>query len=116
MPLLSNPLSASRQHHHLDRLAVVHRAVAIRHLVEADHPVEDAPGVDPALEHVRQKVVDVGADGSGAAGDRDVVLEGRLCTGDRLVLRNTDAADSAAGTCDLDCRLDSLVEADTLER
>src|SRR5690349_7576806 len=32
--------ASGRRHHHLDRLALVHRAVPVRHLVEADEAVE----------------------------------------------------------------------------
>ena len=51
--------SWSRPYHHLDRLAVVHRPVAVRHLVEVHDAVEDAAGLDPALENVRQELFDV---------------------------------------------------------
>jgi hypothetical protein len=84
---------SSGRHHHLDRLALGHRAVAVRHVAEADGAVEDAAGVDAAFEDVGQKLVDV-ADGCGAAADGDVVVEGRFGGGDRLVLRYADAARS----------------------
>jgi hypothetical protein len=53
--------SSSDLHHDLDRFAVVHRPVAVGHLVEADHLVEDAAGLDAALQDVRQ-LLDVGVD------------------------------------------------------
>ena len=59
----------------LDRLALVHRAVALGHLVERAGAVEDAAGLDPALEDVRQQLLDVGARRGRAAADRDVVEE-----------------------------------------
>lgn len=37
----------------LDRLALVHGAVAVRHPVEVRDPIEDAAGLDPAFEDVR---------------------------------------------------------------
>jgi hypothetical protein len=51
----------SRYDHHLDRLAVVHRPVAIGHLVEGAYAVEDASGLDSAFEDVGEKLVDVRA-------------------------------------------------------
>jgi hypothetical protein len=45
----------------LERLALVHRAVAVRHLVERTDAVEDAVGLDPSLKHVGQQLLDVGA-------------------------------------------------------
>src|SRR5438046_2980602 len=58
-------------HHDLDRLAVVHRTVAVRYLVEADDPVEDAARLDPAFEDVWEKLLDVRADRGGAAAHAD---------------------------------------------
>jgi hypothetical protein len=60
-------VTASRSHHHLDRLAVVHRAIAVGHAVKTDDAIEDAAGVDPPFEDVRQELVDVGADRRRAA-------------------------------------------------
>src|SRR5581483_3756283 len=71
----------------LDRLALVHRAVAVRHVLERAGAVEDAAGLDPPLEDVRQELLDVGAGRGGAAGDRDVVVEGREGRREPLVLR-----------------------------
>jgi hypothetical protein len=45
----------------LEDLALVHRAVAVRHIVERTAAVEDAAGLDPPLEHVGQQPLDVGA-------------------------------------------------------
>jgi len=41
MPTRIVPLLSSGLHHHLDRLAIIHRPVTVGNLVEADDPVED---------------------------------------------------------------------------
>src|SRR6266536_2100373 len=69
---------ASGLDHDLDRLPLVHRPVAVRHLVEAHDPVEDPAGLDPAIKDVGQKLLDVGADRGGSAAHGDVVVERRL--------------------------------------
>src|SRR5690348_11168214 len=51
--MLDPPALQSRLHHHLDRLALVHRPVTVGYPVEADDPVEDAAGLDPTFEDVR---------------------------------------------------------------
>jgi len=45
----------SKLDHDLECLAFVHCAVALGHLVDAHDPVEDATGLDPAFEDVRQE-------------------------------------------------------------
>jgi hypothetical protein len=81
------------RHHHLDRLALVHRAIAVGHPVEVRDAIEDVAGFDPAFEDVRQQLLDVRAGRGRAAADSDVVEE-RLDRGwDLLMLRNTDATD-----------------------
>jgi hypothetical protein len=42
--------------HHLDRFAVVHRALAVGHVVEFDNAVEHAAGFDPPVEDIRQQL------------------------------------------------------------
>src|SRR5207253_7428407 len=78
-------------------------------------PVEDAPRFDPAVEDVREQLLDVRADRGGAAADREVVVERRLRGGDRLVMGDTDAADGATRTGNADRGEHRLVGADTLE-
>jgi hypothetical protein len=46
---------ASELEHDLDRLPLVHRPVAVRHLVEAHDPVEDPARLDTAIEDVRER-------------------------------------------------------------
>jgi len=46
-------VSVSELDQDLDRLALVHHAVAIGHAVEVRDPIEDAAGLDPAFEDVR---------------------------------------------------------------
>lgn len=43
---------SSRLDHDLDRVPFGHRPVAVGHLVEGYHPVENAPGFDSAFEDV----------------------------------------------------------------
>ena len=77
---LLHRVSLVRVDHDLDRLALVHRAVAVRHAVEVRRAVEDAAGLDPALEDVGQQLLDVRARGRRAAGDGDVVEERRAAS------------------------------------
>src|SRR4051794_18232560 len=91
------PGSPSRGHQHLERVSVVHRAVAVSDLVEVDGAVEDAARVDGAGEYGGQQLLDVGPHGCGAAVEGDVAPEqageaGRCF----FVLGDTDAADGAA--------------------
>jgi hypothetical protein len=67
---------ASGLDHDLDYFPLVHRAVAVGHLVEAHDPVEDSAGLDPAFEDVRQKLLDVRADRGGPAGQKLIPLGG----------------------------------------
>src|SRR5215207_5729530 len=101
--------------HDLDRLALVHRAVAVGHAVEVGDAVEHAPRLYPAFEHVGQKLLDVRADGGRAARDDDVVEERRLRRRNLLVLRDADASDRAARPRDAQCRDRRLLIADALQ-
>jgi|SRR5687767_151893 hypothetical protein len=74
--------------------------VAIRHVVEARDPIEDAAWFDPAFEDIRQKLVDVRAGRSRTAAHGDVVEEGRQRCWNRLFLGKTDATDCATRTGD----------------
>src|SRR4051794_31171449 len=102
---------ASGRDHDLEGLALVHRPVAVGHAVEADDAVEDAAGLDPAFENVRQQLLDVGADRGGAAAYRHVAVERLARRRHRLVLGNADAADRAARTRDANGRKRRLVRA-----
>src|SRR5215210_279115 len=105
----------SGPHHYLDRLAIVHRPVAVGHPVEAHDTVEDAAGLDPALQHVRQELLYVGAHRRGPAAHGDVAEERRQRGGDRLVLGHADAADRAARARDAYGRSHRLTVADALQ-
>src|SRR5438552_4105769 len=107
--------SSLRRHEHLDRLALVHRPVAVGYAVEVDDAVEDPARLDPSLEDVGQQFLDVGAGRGGTAADADVVVERGLRRGELLVLRDADSADGAAGAGDFDRRQLRLLEADALE-
>jgi hypothetical protein len=75
---------------------------------EAHGAVEDPAGLNPAIEHVGQELLDVSADRRGSAAHGNVVVERRQRRGHRLVLGNTNAADGATRTRDGDgreCRL-----------
>src|SRR3954454_13740333 len=58
-----------RLHHHFDGFTFVHCAVAIRHLIQTDHAIKDAAGLNFSIEHVGQELVDVGANWRRAAAD-----------------------------------------------
>src|SRR5688572_6524099 len=83
--LLAARGGASRLDHHLERLAIGHRAVAIGDAVEVDRAVEHLARLDPAVEDVRQELADVGADRCRPAADDDVAEERRLGSWNRLV-------------------------------
>ena len=83
------------------------------YLVERPSPVEDAAGLDRAVEDVGEEFVDVGPNGCGTAADCDVVVEGLAGRGHLAVLRDADAADGSAGAGDKDRGLGGLVETDT---
>jgi hypothetical protein len=99
----------------LDRLALVHRAIAVGHTVEVRDPVEDAAGLDPAFEDVRRQFLDVGAGGGRTAADRDVVEERRQRGRNRLLLGKADAADCATRTDDPESSDRRLFVTDALE-
>ena len=46
--------------HHLQRLALVHGAVAAGNALEIDRAVEDATGLNSSFHHVREKLVHIG--------------------------------------------------------
>ena len=108
-------LAALRSDQDLERLALVHRPVPVGHLVEARHAVEDAAGLDPALEDVRQELLDIGACRGRASGDGHVLEERLHAVRNRLRLGNADTADGATRTCDLEGRDGRLVVTDALE-
>src|SRR4051794_7062086 len=89
----------------LERGALVHRPVAVGGVLEEHGAVEDPAGLDPALQHVGQQFLDVGALRAGAAGEGDVAAE-QVEAGRRLVvLRDADPADHAACAHDAECLL-----------
>src|SRR3954468_21502304 len=59
----------------LEDVAVVHAAVAVGYPVECSCAVEDASRLDSPFEDVGEQLVDVGADGGGAAGHARVLPE-----------------------------------------
>jgi hypothetical protein len=81
---------------------------------EAHDAVEDPSRLDPALEDVRQKLIDVRADRGGSAAHGDVVVERRPRRRHRLALGNADATDRATRTRDADRGEHRLFEADAL--
>src|SRR5215218_3871561 len=99
----------------LDRLALVHRPVAVGHPADVRDPVEDAAGLDPSVEDVREQLLDVGAQRRGPAADGDVRKEGRNRVGHRVFLGQPDAPDCATGASDVKGRQGRLLQADALE-
>src|SRR5437868_6418614 len=78
-----------------ERLPVGHGAVAVRYLLEADGAVEHAAGLQPAVEHVGQEFLDVGAGWGDATGEGDVAHEHVEVHRDLRVLGGSDPADHA---------------------
>src|SRR3954471_24081828 len=85
---------------YLERLSLVHGAIAVWHFLERDGAVEHAARLDATLQNVGQQLVHVSANGGRAAGDDDVAEEHRLRARDRGIVRETYAAHSAPGTDD----------------
>src|SRR3954469_12889911 len=99
----------------LERLAGVHRLVPGGDVVQPDGAVEDPAGLDAALEHVGQQVLDVGPLRAGAAGEGDVAAE-EVEAGRRLVvLRDAAPVDHAAGAHDAEGLLVSGQVPDALQ-
>jgi hypothetical protein len=98
----------------LDRLAVVHRPVAVGHTLDVRDAVEDPPWFDPALEDVGQQVLDVRTDGCGAARHTRVFPE-RDARGGRVVLGHANSTNGAAGPHDPKGCLDSLLKPDAFQ-
>src|SRR5438093_8929829 len=106
--------SRSEFDQHLERLALVHRSIAVRHLVERPDAVEYAAGLDPPVEDVREQLLDVRPHWRGATTNARVLPE-HDARGHALVLGSANAADGAARASDLERGDDRLLEADTLE-
>src|SRR5436190_15557686 len=100
---------------HFERLAVVHRAVAVWHADEAGRPVEDPAGLDLALEDVGHQPLDVGARRRGPAREHEVGEEALLRARDRLSFGDADTADGAAWSRAADRREYRLVGTDALQ-
>src|SRR6266404_1758740 len=54
-------LSASWLNHNFQRLPLVHRPVTVRHFVEAHDAIKYTAWIDPPLQYVGQKLLDVRA-------------------------------------------------------
>src|SRR5205085_10078251 len=98
-----------------DRLAIVHRTIAVRHSVQVRHAIEHATRLDQALENIRQELFDVSARRCDSAGDGNVVEECRLCFRNELDLRNANASDCTASASDAQCCASRLFESNALE-
>src|SRR6476620_5160621 len=98
----------------LQDFAVVHRAVAVRHVLDRAGAVENTTWLDPTLEDVRQQLLDVRAHGRRAACDRGV-LPKRDTSRCGVVLGHAHPADRPAGSGDRECRFDGLLEAHAFE-
>src|SRR4249919_2345913 len=90
----------------LQDFAVVHRAIAVRHVLDRAGAVEDTTWLDPTVEDVRQQLLDVRAHGRGTAGDGSVLPE-RNAGACRVVLGHADTTDRAAGSGNRERGLDS---------
>src|SRR5216117_1093633 len=102
-------------HHHLDCVALVHGAVAIGNLIQSDDPIEHPARLDLALEHIGKQLLHVRSYRGRPAADREIVVERRLRAGDRLVVRDADAADGATGTGNPNRGTHRFLSADALE-
>src|SRR3954453_14396323 len=99
-----------------EALAVVHVLVTGRHTVDVGGGVENLSGLDAAVEDVGHELLDVGTHRGGPTGESDVrPEEAAEADGGVLVLRDTDAADHAAGADDAEGLLVGGHVADGLE-
>src|SRR5207237_7961328 len=85
----------SRTQQRLDRAALVHRAVALRHLIEWQHQVEDFPGVDLSIKHQLNQLGEEAAHRRGATVKMDVRVE-QLRAIEVDSVRDADVADRPA--------------------
>src|SRR5258707_5471606 len=99
----------------LEGLAVGHSAVAVGHLVQADGAVEDAAGLDGAVEDVGHEFLDVGASGGGAAGEGDIAKEHCGADGAFPVLGDAEPADDTAIDDGAERGFQGLLGADALD-
>src|SRR5260221_14446786 len=97
------------------RFALIHRPVAIRHIVEAGDPIKDSPRLNPAFEDIRQQLLNVRAGRGRSAAHGEVVVECWLRCRDCLVVRHTNAAYCTTWTSDAHCGVYRLLSADTLK-
>src|SRR2546423_469039 len=98
-----------------ERFPVGHGPVAVRHLLEADGAVEHAAGLERAVEHVGQELLDVGAGRRDAPGEGDVAHEHVEVHRDLRVLRGSDPADHATVAHDGEGGLDGRLQTDALQ-
>src|SRR5207249_5075188 len=91
------------------------RAVAVVNLIQSDDPIEYPARLDLALEHIGKQLLNVRSYRGRPAADRKIVVESRLRAGDRLVVRDADAAHGPTRTADANGGTHGLVGADALE-
>src|SRR5437899_3439329 len=106
--------TASRTQQRLDRAALVHRAVALRHLLDRQGQVEDLAWLDLAVPHEIDQVRQVAPHRRGPAVEVDV-REEQLGTVELHAMRHADVADVAAGTRRADRLHHRLLRADALQ-
>src|SRR5205085_6502664 len=90
----------SRPDHDLQRLSLVHGAIAVWNFIEVHRPIEHPARRDAPFHDVRQKLVDVRAHRGRTTGDDHIAVEHRLCAGDDFVVRDTYAPDRTASAYD----------------
>src|SRR5207247_9067811 len=109
------PRASQRLTHNLDRPTFVNPAEAARGPAEVDKPVEDSPGLDPALENLRKQLLNIGASRSRPAVNPYVPVERWLRSWSRSVVGNAHTANRAARPRDIHRREHRVARADALE-
>jgi hypothetical protein len=105
---------APRAQQRLDRAALVHGTVALRHLVERQREVEHLAGVDLPVAHEPDQLGQVLAHWRGAAVQGDM-LEEQLLPVERDPLRDADVAHVPALTGGMDRLHHRFLGADALQ-
>src|SRR5215213_11897980 len=99
---------------HLDRVAIVHRAVGVGGLVERELEVEDLAGVDLAVPYEVDQLGQEAADRGGSTVDAGEAPE-EIQAVDGDAVRDADEADMSAGARGMDGLHHRLLGADGLE-
>src|SRR6202034_3099511 len=122
LPVRVDPWSGRRRlcrrsgaYEHFECLPVGHGSIPIRHVLKADRPVEHPAGINRAVEHIGQQLVDVGPGRCDPTGHGQVAHEHADTHGELVVLGGTDPADDATVTHHGKRRVDRILQTGALQ-